>query len=321
MRLSRSSVGLLLGGLAAIAMQAAGADVAYVGNQGSGTISVIDTATDTVSRTFPDAGSIGVKVQAVVLNRAQTRAFAVDADANALVVLDVASGRIEKSLAVGKAPEGASISPSGKLIAVCVEDDDRVALVDAASAKIVREIHEQGSNPEHAVFSGDEHWLLVSNENSHDLELIDVKAGRSVASIADPGHPRGLAWPANQAFAYAANEHTGSLDVINVEQRALTRSIKTGLRPAGVTASADGKRVFVSNGGDGTVSVIDTASMQVIATVPVGKRPWNMALTHDGKKLYVPNGRSNSVSVIDTATLAVVKEIPVGNLPWGVTIP
>ncbi len=299
----------------------AAADVAYVANQGGGTVSMIDTSLDQVTRTLPDQGSIGAKVQAVVANPSQTRAFVVDADSGALVVVDSTTGQIEQRLGVGKAPEGASIAPSGKLIAVCIEDEDAVAIVDVASAKILQKVHTQGNNPEHCMFSSDDRWLLVSDENSSNLDLIDVKAGRSVGVIPDPGHPRGLAWLPHQSLAYVANEHGGGVDVVDVDARAVVQSIKTGLRPAGALAAADGKRVFVSNGGSGTITVIDTATRSAVATIPVGQRPWGMALTHDGKKLYVANGRSNSVSVIDTVTLAVIKEIPVGALPWGVSIP
>ena len=48
--------------LAAVFSRSVVADVAYVGNQGNGTVSLIDTATDAVIRTLPDQGSIGAKV-------------------------------------------------------------------------------------------------------------------------------------------------------------------------------------------------------------------------------------------------------------------
>jgi YVTN family beta-propeller protein len=307
--------------VASLAAPAFGADLAYVGNQGDGTVSVIDTTTDAVIRTLPAHGKIGEKIQAVLTNRAQTRSFVVDAAGNSLVVVDDKSGRIGARLHVGKAPEGASLSPSGKTIAVCVEDDNLVTLVDVARAKVLRKIPTQGKNPEHCVFSADERWLMTSDENSNNVDVIDLAAGRSVALVPTTGKPRGIAWLAGRPIAYVAQENGGGVDVVDVERRAMVQSIKTGLRPADAIASADGARVFVSNGGDGTISVIDTATQKVIATIPVGKRPWNMALTADGKKLYVANGRSHSVSVIDTGSLALIKEIGVGELPWGVSIP
>jgi YVTN family beta-propeller protein len=312
------SMGLLL---APMARTVAAEPLAYVANQGNGTVSVIDTIRDEVVRTVPSQGSLGKKIQAVVGERTGKTLFVVDAAANALIVVDAVSGRVIRSLDVGRAPEGASMSPSGKTVAVCVEDDNAVALVDVATAAITRKIRTQGKNPEHCVFNDDEKWLLASDENSDEVDIIDIKAGRSVALVHTSGGPRGIAWLPHQLTAYVAQERGGGVDVIDVAKRAIVRSIHTGLRPADVIVGKDGKFAFVSNGGDATVSAIDTASAKVVATMEVGKRPWNMALTAGGKKLYVANGRSNSVSVIDTQALRVLKSIGVGELPWGVEIP
>ncbi len=296
-------------------------EFAYVGNQGSGTVSVIDTASGEVTRTLPDQGRIGAKVQAVVTDRAGKTAFVVDADSNALVAVDVASGHVKARIDVGRSPECASLSPSGKSIAVCVEDDNVVTFVNVATEKVVQKIKTQGRNPEHCAYSGDAKWLMTSNENSDNVDIIDLKAGRSVALVHTSGHPRGIAWLPHKPIAFVVQEGAGGVDIIDVEKSAVVAMVHTGLRPADALASLDGKHVFVSNGGDGTLSVIDTTTRKVVATIPVGKRPWNMALTRDGKALYVANGRSNSVTVIDTGALTPVREVTVGELPWGVSIP
>ena len=311
----------LLSAVAAHAAPAASSELAYVGNQASGTISVIDTTRDVVVRTVPTHGKIGTKIQAVLADRDGKHLFAVDADANALVEVDALSGRIIKRIHVGRAPEGAALSPSGKTIAVCVEDDNLAVLVDVATATVTHVIPTQGKNPEHCVFSDDEHWLMTGNENSGDVDIIDLQMARSVALVHTSGRSRGVAWLPHQSIAYVAEESAGGVDIVDAAKHAVIGSIRTGLRPADAIATADGRRVFVSNGGDGTVSAIDTANRKVIATIRVGKRPWNMAITHNGKKLYVANGRSNSVSVIDTEKLALIKNIAVGKLPWGVSIP
>ncbi len=312
---------LLAIGAVTIASQAMAADShAYVGNQETGTVSIIDTATDTVIATLPDHGKIGAKIQAVVADPAGKTAFVVDAEGNALVAVDIASGQVQQRIAVGKSPEGASLSPNGKTIAVCVEDDNLVALVDVATAKVTRKIATQGKNPEHCVFSADGRWLMTSNENSDNIDIIDLTAAHSVALVKTSGHPRGIAWLPGKPIAYVVQEVTGGVDIVDTAKHAVTGSIHTGLRPADAVVSADARHVFVSNGGDATVSVIDTATNKVVATIPVGKRAWNMALTADGKKLYVANGRSNSVSVIDAVAFKALKEIPVSGLPWGVSI-
>jgi len=312
---------LLLSATLAGAPSTSAANVyAFVGNQESGTVSIIDTVTDEVVRTLPEQGKLGAKIQAVVADRGGQTAFVVDAAGNALIALDIASGQIQQRIAVGGSPEGATLSPSGKTIAVCVEDDDTVAFVDVATRAVARKIATQGKNPEHCVFSADGRWLLTSNENSDDVDLIDLGAGRSVALIHTTGHPRGIAWLAHKPLAYIAQETANGADLIDTGKHTVIGSIPTGLRPADALASPDGRYVFISNGGDASVAAIATASNKVVANIAVGKRPWNMAMTADSKKLYVANGRSNSVSVIDAIALKPIKDIPVGALPWGVSI-
>ena len=294
---------------------------AYVANEGDGTVSVIDTRSDEVTRTLVAHGDFGDKLQAAVADRGEHTLFVADAANNGLVVIDLASGQVSGRIDAGKAPEGASLSPSGKTIAVCGEEDNAVIFVSVATGKVVASTHTQGKNPEHCEWSSDERWVLTSNENSDDVDVIEVKSHTSKALIHVSGHPRGIAILPGKHMAYIAQETSSGVDVVDFDRHQVLRSIPTGTRPAGAIASADGRRVYVSNGGSATVSVIDTASDKVIADVPVGKRAWNMALTADGKKLYVANGRSDSVSVIDTTTLKPLKEIAVGERPWGVHIP
>jgi len=294
---------------------------AYVANEGDGTVSVIDTRTDAVTRTLVAHGESGDKLQAAVADRGEHTLFVVDAVSSQLVAIDLASGQPRARINAGKSPEGASLSPSGKTIAVCGEDDNVVTFVSVAARKVTGTAPTRGKNPEHCEWASDERWLLTSNENSDDVDVIDVKARTSAALIHVSGHPRGIAILPGKHIAYIAQEAANGVDVVDFDQRKVLRSIPTGVRAAGALASSDGRRVYVANGGSATVSVIDTATDKVIADVPVGKRAWNMALTGDGKKLYVANGRSNSVSVIDTVTLKPIKEIAVGERPWGVQIP
>lgn len=320
--MSRMTFGRLLSALLSIETSAwAAPPHAYVANEGDGTVSVIDTDKDEVARTLTVHGESGDKLQAALADRGERTLFVVDAKNSQLVAVDLASGQAKQRIAAGKSPEGATLSPSGKTIAVCGEDDNAVTFVNVSTQKVIGSAPIQGKNPEHCEWSSDERWLLTSNENSDDVDVIDVKARKSSALIRVGGHPRGIAILPGKHVAYIAQETTGGVDVVDFDQRKVLRSIPTGVRPAGAIATADGSRVFIANGGSATVSVIDTGSNKVIADIPVGKRAWNMALSANGKKLYVANGRSNSVTVIDTTTLKPVKEITVGERPWGVQIP
>src|SRR5262249_10114203 len=156
-----------------------------------------------------------------------------DATNNGLVVIDLASGQVKSRIAAGKAPEGASLAPSGKTLAVCSEEDDTVIFINVATHKVTGTTHTQGKNPEHCEWSSDDRWLLTSNENSDDVDVIDVKARTSSALIHVSGHPRGIAILPGKHIAYIAQETSNGVDVVDFDQRKVLRSIPTGVRPAG----------------------------------------------------------------------------------------
>jgi YVTN family beta-propeller protein len=103
--------------------------MAYVPNEGSGSVSVIDTDRDVV------VGEIraGAKPRGIAASRDGARLYVSDQPANALVVIDTAKRAIEGSIALGESPEGVSLSPDGKLIAAASEVTNAVVLVDVAS--------------------------------------------------------------------------------------------------------------------------------------------------------------------------------------------
>ena len=129
------------------------------------------------------------------------------------------------------------------------------------------------------MFSADEKWLVTSNENSNDIDVIDLKAGKSIAKIATSGHPRGMALLPGKKVAYVVQELVNGVDVVDLDKKKVVATIKTGVHPADAMASRDGKRVFVANGGEGTVVGDRCRHGKSSAPPPVGKRSWNMA--HD----------------------------------------
>src|SRR5688572_18443448 len=134
------------------------ADWAYVPNEKSATISVIDLKTDGVLHDW----KVGGRPRGIALDVARNRLIVSDAAKDGLVVLDAATGRELARVDLGKSPEGVSLSRDGRWIAAAVEEANAVALVDAASLAVVAQVATEGKNPEHAVFSVDGRWLYVS---------------------------------------------------------------------------------------------------------------------------------------------------------------
>lgn len=291
----------------------------FVPNEKDGTISVIDLSQDSVIRTIPSQGKLGSKIQAVLIHPDKNKIFVSDAEGSAVLVIEIQSGKVIQKIQVGGGPEGLGLSGDGKWLVACLEEDNAVAIIDTATLKKVGQIATQGKNPEHCEFAPQQDILVTSNEESNDLDIIDLKQKKSIKRIKASGHPRGIGFQPGGKWIVVANESEDLVEIYDHDWN-LHKKIQTGKRANGVVVAHDGSRAFVSNGGDGTISVIDLTSLTISASYNVEKRPWNMALTSDDKKLYVANGRSNSISVIDITSGKTLKSIPVGQLPWGIAI-
>ena len=302
--------------MACLCSAALAAPLAYVSNEGSASVSVIDTATDKVTTTF----KVGTKPRGIALSPDGKRLYISDQTSNSLLVIDPTTGAVVSRTLLGDSPEAIYVSGDGKWLSAAVEENDLVLLIDTVTGKVERRLKMRGRNPEHAVFSPDGKWLYVSSEEADSIDIVDLAKGEVAKSVKVGDRPRGIAFLPDGSRAYVAAENADTVNVFDVAQGEVIARIKAGSRSNGVTVNPDGKHVYVSSGGEGTVQVIDTSTNAIIAKIPVGKRPWNMAITPDGKKLYVACGRSNAAAVIDTETNTKIAEIPVGELPWGVAI-
>jgi YVTN family beta-propeller protein len=166
-------------------------------NEGSATISVIDTATDKVTDTL----RFGKKPRGIAISRT-ARACICPIRPDALVVVDTAKREIVATVPLGESPEAIYLSPDGKWLSVAIEENDSVAIVDTTSLKVDRRIKMKGKNPEHAVWSPDGKWLYVSAEEADSVDIVDVAKGEVVKSVKVGDRPRGIGFLPDGTRAY-----------------------------------------------------------------------------------------------------------------------
>jgi YVTN family beta-propeller protein len=301
--------------LCAAAGSALAGPLAYVPNEKSGTVSVIDTGQDKVGRTIGTGG----QPRGVAVSPDGATLYVSDRASNSLLVVELVGGTVRDRIALGESPEGIDLSRDGSLLAAASEVTNGVILLETGGAKHKWTIPVPGKNPEHAAFSPDGRWLLVGAEDGSQVDIVDVAQKKVAGSVAVGQRPRGIGFTPDGKTAYVACELDGTLYAIDMATRSAT-PFKAGPFSNGVTVAPGGAKVYVSSGRGARVDVFDVASKRFTASIPVGQRPWNMAVTPDGKKLYVANGRSGTVSVIDTVQGKRVADVKVDELPWGVAI-
>jgi YVTN family beta-propeller protein len=311
---------------------------AYVTNERSGDVTVIDTGFDRVMSTI-NVGKRprGIRIREdgqviyVALSGSPVAPPGVDPrtlppsdrSADGIGVIDVESGMLREKIESGADPEDFSLGKEGQHLYASNEDTAEVSIVDLASRKVIARL-KVGTEPEGVATSPDGKWVYVTCEGTNEVYVIDTDKREIRTKFKTGARPRQIAFHQKMARAYVTCENGSCVSVIDVEQHKEIKQIRPEgkpVRPMGIVLSPDGTRAFVTTGRSKSVLVINTGDNSIAATIAdVGDRPWGIAITPDGKTLYTANGPSDDVSVIDVDSLTVTTKIPAGKSPWGVAI-
>lgn len=182
----------------------------------------------------------------------------------------------------------------------------------------------------------DDSRLVVVNEDSSSITIIDPATRTKLAEIAVCTTPRTVALSGNVAFVPCAD---GRIARVALNDRVVQASglpwaaeaggtpelheaaiefAEAGVEPFGVLAA--GSRLFVTDHGAAAVRVLDAATLAPLATIATEAYPRGLAL--DGS-LYVTHFQSGRISVIDVATLQVTRVLSTGadaNLSQSITL-
>jgi YVTN family beta-propeller protein len=334
---ARDTVAAQRGAVATTTSLLDGGPYAFVSNEASDNVSVIDTGTDSVVATL-DAGQRprGIKLTPdgktlVVAVSGSPRAGPgvdesklppADRSKDGLALVDLATRQVRR-LPGGVDPENFDISSDGKTIYVANEDASATSVVDVPSATVKATV-KVGAQPEGVTIrpGADEVW--VTSEEGGKLYVIDTKAD-SVRHVITVGmRPRSVVFTHDGKKAYAPAEVGANVTVIDATTYRPIATISVpgkAPKPMGSVITPDDSKVYISTGRGGTIAVLDTKSNKFVGAVDVGSRPWGMALSADGNRLWTANGPpGNDVSIIDLASNHVVKKISVGKAPWGVVL-
>jgi YVTN family beta-propeller protein len=298
---------------------------AYITNSGDNTVSVIDTASNTVIATIPvGRNPFGVAVtpdgaKIYITNRGSFQEFS-----DTVSVIEAASNTVTTIIPIGRSPSGVAVSPEGSRVYVANSGGPpdflgTVSVIDTTSDTVIASILVSG-NPIGVAVTPDGNRLYVGNFFP-GLSVIDTGTLMEIGTIPIGGFTTsGLAITPDGTKIYVAAvrpKQSPTLSVIETANNTLVGVTQLNGSPGGLATTPDGSKVYVADGFSYDVSVIDTISNTVTTGIPVGvgSYPVGVAVTPDGQHLYVANSGTATVSVIDTASNTVIATIPVGAAP------
>jgi len=293
---------------------AAGSGFAYITNNVTNDVSVIDLATNTVVATIP----VGFAPFGVSVSADGSRIYVTNRESNngSVSVIDAATNTVIATIPVGVNPAGVAVSPDGSLALVANSGSSSVSLLETFTNTVLATIPTPGVFPSGVTFHPDGFRAYISASNR--VLVLDVIAGVITATIPVGGGGYGLRVSPDGSRVYVACANTDNLYVLDAATNAVLVVVPVGDAPSGVVISPDGSRVYIANENDATVSVLDAATNTVVANIPVSgllSGPIGISITSDGQFVYVANILADEVSVISTATNTEVATIPVGVSP------
>jgi YVTN family beta-propeller protein len=156
----------------------------------------------------------------------------------------------------------------------------------------------------------------VGNFKDSTVSVIDVGAGRVLATLPVAAGPDGIVISRDDRLAFVSGQNSSGVSVIDTAADSVVRALEVGKGPQGLALTPDGRWVLAAVNGDDRVAFIDIAAMSVAASVAVAK-PHTIAVRPDGAQAWVTSQEPGhfSLVVIDLAKRAVVATIPLEKTP------
>src|ERR1700730_14853145 len=181
---------------------------------------------------------------------------------------DLAKNRLISRVKVGGAVDTA-VDADSKFYYVSVQEDQRVAVLDATSLKEVKSIKVAGPT-DAIIFEPKNQMIYVTHDEGANVWVIDPATAKVVASIDVPGVPEFMVYDESAARIYL---NIKSADVVAVIDPSTNKTVAKwatapATQPHGLALDAAHHRIF-SAGANGKLAVIDTASGKVVTSVPI----------------------------------------------------
>src|SRR3954453_1819516 len=286
----------------------ASAEEAFVTNQLSDDLMVVDLATARSVATIP----IGGKPAGVAVSADGRFAYVTSPDAKAVTVVDAATRQVAGRIEVGGGPLGIAGAPDGRPDFVADWYAAAVRVIDAASRSVTASIA-VGASPSGLAVMPDGKLLLSADRDDDSVSVVDTATRLRRATIKVGTRPFGVTIDADGRRAYTANVGSNDVSVIDIAKAREIGRVRVGMRPYAVGLAQD--RGFVTDQYGGTVSVFDLATLKPIKRINVGDYPEGIAATADGKRIIVACWESNTLDIIDAVELKVIGEVNTGDGP------
>ena len=315
---------------------------AYVTNQSSGTVSVIDTSTNTVVTTISICGDCSPQPKGLAVTPDGKFVYVANSGNGTVSVIDTSTNTVLPAAislptfgcdGCFPSPVGVAITPDGTRAYVTDAIQGAIHVIDTNPGSLTYNTvltsitADVGNNPTAIAMSSEIGTAAYYTFGTNSVGRIDTNP----ASLTYNTHtttftvgtsPTGIAVTPNGSLYYVTNNGSANVSVVTTGLTPATvATIAVGTGPTNVAITPNGAFAYVVNQLSDTVSVINTTSQSVVTTIAGSCVFTNqIAITPDGTQAYVADTECETADVISTATNAQTTSVSVGASPYGVAI-
>ncbi|MFF7951409.1 YVTN family beta-propeller repeat protein [Streptomyces griseorubiginosus] len=292
----------------------------YVPNTESDTVSVIDPTTYEVIDTI----HVGRQPQHVVPSWDMKTLWVNNDRGNTLTPIDPSTGKAGEPVDVHD-PYNLYFTPNGKYAVVMASLDRELVFRDPHTMETRKTVPVSCYGVNHADFSLDGRYFIVSCEFSGELLKVDTEKMEVIGQQKLPfagAMPQDVKVSPDGKRFYVADMMADGMWVLDGDTFGKPTLLPTGKGTHGLYISRDSREMYVSNRGEGTVSVFDFAENRVTKKwqLPGGGSPDMGGVSADGKVLWLSGRYNSEVYAIDTRTGAQLARVKVGSGPHGLAV-
>jgi YVTN family beta-propeller protein len=215
---------------------------AYVTNQFSSNVGVIDLATNTQVATIPVSGDpFRVRLSP------DGGSLFVTGNADSLFIIDVQSREITGRLGIGQDANGLALDRIRNRLYVSNQSDGTISEVDLTSNTLTRTIN-VGGHPQELVLSPGGTLLFVADETG-SIQIWSLRDDDRRGTIAVPGGAFGMAVSPDWRQLYVTSAQGGAIYLLDWKTGALLKTVATGGVPRRIGFAADGSTAVIANEG------------------------------------------------------------------------
>ena len=292
---------------------------AYVSNQWSQNVGVIDVATDSQIDVIPTSGD-----PFALAISPDSKTLFVTTNVNALWKIDLATKTVVASIPLVATSHHILMDPRGKFLYVATRDGGTVMEVDWRTMTVARTFTFGGRTQDMA-FSPNARDLYISNELNNVLHVLQLSTGAS-RNIPLAGGGEGLALGDGGNLVYVGLVFNGGLQIIDRQSETTVRVLPVGGVPREIQPDVSGRFVIMVNE-EGWVDLIEPADTIVPAPPPppdtlkrvaLSGGPLGVATFGDIALVSQPN--AGTVARFNLTTDSVAATIAAGTLPAFIAI-